>query len=58
MKGNQAMRGLMGSLGVEERVEEKVLPGERKVAEVVFLDIERVEWRDFEFEVEILGVVD
>ncbi|KAB8298141.1 hypothetical protein EYC80_001897 [Monilinia laxa] len=57
-KGNVAMRGLMRSLGVEETDEEKIVPGDRKVAEVMFKDIERERWENFEFVVEFLGVVD
>ncbi|RAL63971.1 hypothetical protein DID88_003159 [Monilinia fructigena] len=57
-KGNVAMRRLMRSLGVEETDEEKIMPGDRKVAEVMFKDIGRERWKNFEFGVEFLGVVD
>lgn len=57
MKGNAAMRGLMRSLGIGEVEEEKIMPGNRKVAEVMFKDIERERWRDFDIEVEFLGKV-
>ncbi|CAD6448670.1 2fea7afe-b7bb-430c-b95b-96d077a3a01f [Sclerotinia trifoliorum] len=58
MKGNSAMRGLMRSLGVEETDKERIVPGDRKVAEVIFKDVDRKRWKDFEFEVEFLGRVD
>ncbi|TGO15758.1 hypothetical protein BTUL_0036g00490 [Botrytis tulipae] len=57
MKKNAAMRGLMRSLGIEEVEEEKIMPGNRKVAEIMFKDIERQRWRDFEIQVEFLGEV-
>lgn len=58
MKGNAAMRRLMRSLGIEEMEEEKIMPGNRKVAEIMFKDIDRERWRGFEFMVGFLGVVD
>ncbi|KAI9649654.1 hypothetical protein NHQ30_002235 [Ciborinia camelliae] len=58
MKKNEAMRGLMKSLGCEETYEDKIMPGNRKVADVMFKNIERGRWKDFEFEVEFLGEVD
>ncbi|KAF7947776.1 hypothetical protein EAE96_008855 [Botrytis aclada] len=57
MKKNAAMRGLMKSLGIGEVEEEKIMPGNRKVAEIMFKDIERQRWRDFEVQVEFLGEV-
>ncbi|KAF7872777.1 uncharacterized protein EAF02_008848 [Botrytis sinoallii] len=57
MKKNAAMRGLMRSLGIEELEEEKIMPGNRKVADIMFKDIERQRWRDFEIHVEFLGEV-
>ncbi|TGO68706.1 hypothetical protein BOTNAR_0021g00450 [Botryotinia narcissicola] len=57
MKKNATMRGLMRSLGIEEVEEEKIMPGNRKVAEIMFKDIERQRWRDFEIQVEFLGEV-
>ncbi|KAJ8060599.1 hypothetical protein OCU04_010910 [Sclerotinia nivalis] len=60
MKGNSAMRGLMRSLGIGETDEERIKPGNgnRKVEDVMFKDIDRKRWKDFEFEVEFLGEVD
>ncbi|TGO65760.1 hypothetical protein BCON_0001g00760 [Botryotinia convoluta] len=58
MKKNAAMRGLMRSLGIGEIEEEKIMPGNRKVAEIMFKDIERQRWRDFEIQIEFLGEVD
>ncbi|KAG4027668.1 hypothetical protein MFRU_028g00900 [Monilinia fructicola] len=57
-KANAAMRGLMRSLGVEETDEEKIMPGNRKVAEVLFKDIARERWKDLEIGVEFLGMAD
>ncbi|KAM0157100.1 hypothetical protein ACHAQE_006080 [Botrytis cinerea] len=57
MKKNAAMRGLMRSLGIEEVEEEKIMPGNRKVADIMFKDIERQRWKDFEIQVEFLGEV-
>ncbi|ESZ95887.1 hypothetical protein SBOR_3700 [Sclerotinia borealis F-4128] len=58
MKGNVGMRRLMRGLGCQEVEEEKIMPGGRRVADVMFGDIERGRWRDLEIEVQFLGVVD
>ncbi|TGO91755.1 hypothetical protein BPOR_0019g00150 [Botrytis porri] len=58
MKKNAAMRGLMRSLGTEEVEEDKIMPGNRKVAEIMFKDIERQRWRDFDIKIEFFGEVD
>lgn len=55
MKGNSPMRGLMRSLGIGETEAERILPGNKKVADVMFKDIDRKRWKDFEFELEFVG---
>lgn len=55
MKANTAMRALGKSLGLKETEEVFEVPGVGVVAEIVYNDIVKTEWRDLEMKVEFTG---